>query len=428
MRADSDGRALAMRRVVIVGASLAGLRTAEALRQAGFTGELTIVGDETHAPYNRPPLTKAALVHGPDPKTLALPTARDVGARWMLGVSATALDLSRREVSLDTGERLPFHGVVIATGASARRLPGGNVGVHHIRTVDDAAALHEALARPEQRVLVIGAGFLGSEVASTSAALGHRVTLVEASAGPMLAALGPALSSYCAGVHRDRGVDLRSKTTVLRLSPPARSRSGLLGTFVALLADSEGGRSTVEADVVVVALGATPNTAWLRGSGLGTERGVATDAALTAQDASGVPAPGVVAVGDVALVPQPLLAGARRRVEHWASAVAHSRIAAETLLGRREQPAAVVPSFWTDQHGLKIRGVGLPGAGDTTTVVDGAMEDHRFIATSTCRGRLVGAVSVNDTQGLFRHRSELESLSSTPSRDDKDRIHDRRTA
>jgi 3-phenylpropionate/trans-cinnamate dioxygenase ferredoxin reductase subunit len=402
-----------MSRVVVVGASLAGLRTAEALRQAGFGGRLTVVGDETHPPYNRPPLTKAALVDGPDAAALSLPNAVDLEARWVLGVRARALDLDRREVRLDSGERLPFDGLVIATGASARRLPRevGDAGVHHIRMLGDAAALHQALAGPDRRVLVIGAGFLGCEVASTAASLGHRVTLVEAASGPMLAALGPELSAYCAGLHRRRGVDLRTTSTVRILSPA----EGRPGTSVAVLEHHpDGDTSLVEADVVVAALGATPNTEWLRGSGLDTGHGVATDDALTALDTTGAPVSGVVAVGDVARVPQPLLDGAATRVEHWATAVGHSRIAATTLLGGQPPAAAVLPSFWTDQHGLQIRGIGLSGAADTTIVVDGAMEDDRFVVTRTRRGRLVGAVAVNNSPALFRFRSELEEASRTP--------------
>jgi len=411
MRLGSEGNR-PMRRVVVVGASLAGLRTAEALRQAGFTGALTIVGEEPRAPYNRPPLSKAALLDGPDASALTLPNTIDLDATWALGVSATGLDRARREVLLGTGEALAFDGLVIATGASARRLPDdlGGVGVHHIRTLDDATTLHRALAEPGRAVLVIGAGFLGSEVASTAASLGHRVTLVEATAGPMLGALGPEVSAYCAWLHRSRGVDLRTSTTVLSLTPAA----GRPGNSVAVLADQRNGaQSQIEADVVVAALGATPNTGWLHGSGVDTDDGIATDHSLTVLDTADVPVAGIVAVGDVARVPQPLLDGTASRVEHWATAVGHSGTAAATLLGQQPHAPAALPSFWTDQHGVQIRGIGLPGWADTTTVVDGAIEDDRFVVTRTREGRLVGAVSVNNTPALFRYRSELEAASRT---------------
>jgi NADPH-dependent 2,4-dienoyl-CoA reductase/sulfur reductase-like enzyme len=399
-----------MKRVVVVGASLAGLRTAEALRRSGFAGELTVVGEEPHAPYNRPPLTKTALRDGPDASALALPKADDLDVSWALGVTATGLDTTRREVLLGTGETLAFDGLVIAAGASARRLPDdvGGVGVHHVRTLDDATTLHRALAEPGLAVLVIGAGFLGSEVASTAASSGHRVTLVEATAGPMLGALGPEVSAYCARLHRRHGVDLRTSTTVVSLTPAA----GRPGASIAVLADERSGaRSEVEADVVVAALGATPNTAWLRGSGIDIDGGVATDHSLTVLDTAGVPVPGIVAVGDVARVPQPLLDGTPARVEHWATAVGHSGIAAATLLDEQPAVPTVLPSFWTDQHGVQVRGLGLPGRADTTTVVDGAMEDDRFVVTRTRAGRLLGVVAVNNTPALFRYRSELESAS-----------------
>ena len=394
----------------MVGASLAGLRTAEALRRAGFDGSLTIVGEEPHIPYNRPPLTKAALLHGPDASALALPTAIDLDATWTLGVSATGLHRARREVLLATGEALSFDGLVIATGASARRLPDdlGGVAVHHIRTLDDATTLHAALAQPGRTVLVIGAGFLGSEVASTAASLGHRVMLVEATAGPMLGALGPEVSAYCAHLHRSHGVDLRTSTTVQSLTPVA----GRPGASVAVLADQRtGAHSQIEADVVVAALGARPNTGWLRGSGIDIDIGVATDPSLTVLDTSGVPVAGIVAVGDLARVPQPLLDGTASRVEHWATAVGHSGTAAATLLGHPRDAAAALPSFWTDQHGVQIRGIGLPGWADTTTVVDGAIGDDRFVVTRTRNGRLVGVVAVNNTPALIRYRSELEAAS-----------------
>jgi 3-phenylpropionate/trans-cinnamate dioxygenase ferredoxin reductase subunit len=395
-----------MGHIVVVGASLAGLRTAEALRLAGFDGSLTIVGDEVHAPYNRPPLTKAALVDGPDSASLKLLPSDELDATWTLGVSAISLDLATRQVRLDTGARVRFDGLVVATGARARQLPGG-AGVHHVRTLDDAVVLHRALIEPDQRVLVIGAGFLGSEVAATARSLGHRVTLVEAAAGPMLGALGTELSAYCAQLHRSQGIDLRTSTTVQSLTCSQDGSRRL----VAVLADHAGGRSRVDADIVVAALGARPNTDWLQGSGLAVDGGVSTDPSLTALDATGVPVRGVVAVGDVASVPQPLLDGAASRVEHWATAVGHSRIAAATLVGGARQGGAVVPSFWTDQHGVQIRGIGLPGAADTSTVVDGAMEDHRFVVTRTRGSRLVGVVAVNNTPALFRYRAELESVS-----------------
>ena len=398
---------------MVVGASLAGLRAAEAMRQAGFDGDITLVGREPHPPYNRPPLTKAALAEGPDLSGLTLPCAPDLDARWMLGVSATGLDLGNRDVLLATGEALPYDGLVVATGAHARRLdtPAAPT-VHHVRTFDDAVRLHRALARPSQRVLVVGAGLLGSEIASTALGLGHRVTLVEASEGPMLGAFGPQLSAYCADLHREQGVDLRTSTALLSLSPVSdRDRAA-----VAVLADaSTGERRTVRADVVVAALGATPATAWLRDTDLDADRGVRTDDSLTALDRAGRPVQGVVAVGDVATVPQPLLGGAECRVEHWVTAAGHARVAAATLLGLQPPTPPTLPAFSTHQHGHQIRALGLPGAGDTTTVVAGSPADHHFVAVRTLGDRVVGVVAVNDAPGLLRRRSLLEAEPTRPS-------------
>lgn len=397
-----------MREIVIVGASLAGTRTAEALRRAGYDGRLTLVGREPHPPYDRPPLTKAALARGPELATLLLPSSLDLDARWLRGCSATALDLGRRRVRLNTGEGLRFDGLVIATGASARRLRPRGDGplVHHVRTFEDCVQLHQALAAPDQEVLVIGAGLLGSEIASVAVARGHRVTLVEAADGPMLGALGPEVSGYCARLHRTRGIELRTSTVVLSLSPETWHGN----KAIAVLEDrSSGDRWATRADVVVAALGTTPETGWLRESTLDSDGGVRTDGSLTALDRDGDPVVDVVAVGDVARVPQPLVGGIARRVEHWTAAVGHAEIAAATLLGSPSRVGqAPVPWFGTEQHGYEIRAVGLPGAGDAATVVDGAPGDDRFVVKRTLRGRLVGAVAVNHTPGLMPYRAELE--------------------
>jgi 3-phenylpropionate/trans-cinnamate dioxygenase ferredoxin reductase subunit len=405
-----DELASPIRRVVVIGASLAGLRSAEALRHSGFDGALTIVGDEPHPPYNRPPLTKTALADKPDLSKLSLPSTVELEADWILDTAATSLDLSGRTVELQTGARLPFDGLVIATGARARRLQeqAGAWPVHHIRTFDDADRLHAELDLDERSILVVGAGFLGCEVASTAASLGHRVSLVEATKGPMHGALGPELSAYCAELHQSSGIEVRTTTTVASI---VHGRRGKSAAHVTLQDHTRGGLTDVTADVVVAALGAVPNTDWLRHSGLDVADGVATDTSLTALDQAGTPVPGIVAVGDVARVPQPLLDGVACRVEHWSTAPSHARIAAGTLLGKHDRPTSAMPSFWTDQFGVQIRGLGLPGAGDATTIVDGDMRDHCFVATRTRRGRLVGVVSVNNTPGLFHHRTELEAAS-----------------
>jgi 3-phenylpropionate/trans-cinnamate dioxygenase ferredoxin reductase subunit len=396
-----------MREIVIVGASLAGTRTAQALREAGYDGGLTLVGREAHPPYDRPPLTKSALVRGPSLEELALPGAAALEARWLRGRSAIGVDVADRRVQLDHGERLSFDGLVIATGANARRLRTSEVGpvVHHVRTYEDSARLHRALARADLSVLVIGAGLLGSEIASVASARGHRVTLVEAAHGPVLGVFGPELSAYCARLHRDHGAELRTSSALVSLCP-----ENWRGERAAAVLENRatGDRWTTRADVVVAALGTSPATDWLRHSGLDVEGGVRTDSSLTVLDRRGLPVAGVVAVGDVARSPQPLVGGIARRVEHWTAAVGHSELAAATLLGRLAVPAPV-PSFGTELHGQQIRAVGMPAAGDTTTIVSGAPEHNHFVATRTLHGRLVGAIAVNDAPALLPYRTELET-------------------
>jgi NADPH-dependent 2,4-dienoyl-CoA reductase/sulfur reductase-like enzyme len=399
-----------VREVVIVGASLAGTRTAQALRTAGYDGRITLVGREPHPPYDRPPLTKSALLDGATLEELALPGAEELDARWLRGRSAVGVDIADRTVVLETGERLPYDGLVLATGATARRLTTSEVGpvVHHVRTYEDSARLHRALTRPSLSVLVIGAGLLGSEIASVATARGHRVTLVDAAQGPMLGTFGPELSAYCRSLHRDQGVDLRTSSALLSLCPD--TWRGARAT--AVLEDrATGDRWTTRADLVVAALGTSPATGWLRHSGLDVEGGVRTDTSLTALDRSGLPVTGVVAVGDVARVPQPLLGGISRRVEHWTAAVSHAEIAAATVLGGRSKivDIACVPAFGTELHGQRIRAVGLPGAGDKTTLVSGTSASNQFVATRTLHGRLVGAIAVNDAPALLPYRAELET-------------------
>lgn len=402
-------------RVVVVGAGLAGLRTSEALRRAGYEGMLTIVGEERHPPYNRPPLTKGALAQGPQLSDVVLPSVMEVDATWLLGRRVTSLDADAKRIELLTGESMDFDGLVIATGVSARRLPpdvGDDADVHYLRTLDDAVELHRALAARSLRVLVLGAGFLGSEIASTAAAAGHRVTLVEMSDGPMLTSLGEVLSTYCDRLHRDHGVDLRTSTVLLRLARDGRAGAP---AFVAEIGRHHGrDRETVRVDVVVAALGAVPATGWLRGSGLALDDGVLTNGCLTALDATGSPVPGVVAVGDVARVPQPLLDGLPTRVEHWATAVEHSRTAAATLAAGCTEEHRALPSFWSDQHGARIRGIGLPGLADSTTVIDGSVADGRFVVACRLRDRVVGVVAVNNAPALMRYRPLLDPGVSSP--------------
>jgi NADPH-dependent 2,4-dienoyl-CoA reductase/sulfur reductase-like enzyme len=389
-------------RVVVVGASLAGLRSVEALRRKKFAGHVTLVGAEPHLPYDRPPLSKEILRGEWEPERLALRKRGydDLGVELRLGVPATGLALERREVELASGERLPYDGLVIATGAAPRRLPAQPElpGVFVLRTVDDSLALRAAL-RPGARVVVVGAGFIGAEVAASCVSLGHPVTMVDVLEQPMIRGLGARIGGLMADLHREKGVDVRLGVGVRAIEGEGRVERVVLGDGTA-----------VECDVVVVGIGVRPSTDWLEGSGLRLDDGVVCDATCLA-------APGVVAVGDVCRWENPLYvercASATRsirnetmRVEHWTHAVEQARHAIDTLLAPEGEarPFESAPMFWTDQFGIKVQGAGRPSPEDTLHVAHGALESRRFVALFGREERLVGVVTFDQPARLFQYR------------------------
>jgi 3-phenylpropionate/trans-cinnamate dioxygenase ferredoxin reductase subunit len=309
--------------IVVVGASLAGLHAVRALRKEGFDGRLTLVGAEPHRPYDRPPLSKDFLAGAADESTLRLAGADqldELGVDLRLGVSAVACDTTDRRVRLADGGEVPYDGLVIATGGAARRLPGMAhelPGVHVLRTLDDAVALRADLDRRPGRVVIVGAGFIGAEVAATCRGRGLDVTLLEALPVPLAHALGPRVGAVCADLQRDHGVDVR-------LGAGVRSIAG--GERVERVHLVDG--TVIEADVVVVGVGVQPCTEWLEGSGLTLDNGVVCDATCLA-------APGVVAAGDVARWPNPAFDRALMRVEHWENAIEMGGYAARRLLALR---------------------------------------------------------------------------------------------
>ena len=372
-----------LRAVTIVGGSLAGLRAAEALRREGFDGRLRIVSAEAELPYDRPPLSKQVLAGTWEPDRARLRGADELDAEWLFGRRATALDPATHAVTLDGAEVVDADAVVIATGAAPRRLPAAVAppdlgGVHVLRTIGDCLALRAELVRGP-RVAVIGAGFIGSEVAATAKGLGADVVVIEALPVPLERALGPVMGPLAAELHREHGVEVRLGVPVAGLEGDGAGR-------VARVRMADGG--AVEADVAVVGIGVAPVTGWLEGSGLELDDGVVCDARCRA-------APGVVVAGDVARWYHERI-GEHLRVEHWANAAEQGDAAARALVhGDDALPYAPVPYFWSDQHGTKIQFVGHAKPGDAVQVVEGSVEERRFVAAYGRDGRTVAALLWN---------------------------------
>lgn len=382
--------------VSIVGASLAGYWAAETLRRDGFEGRISLIGDEPHAPYDRPPLSKRFLAGDLDDDRLPLTTAEklaDLGLEMRLGCRATGLDVATRTLEVD-GVAEQYDGLLIATGARCRNLPGtaGLAGVHTLRTRDDAEAIRDALANGARRVVVVGAGFIGAEVASTAIGRGAEVTMVEALEAPFGRVLGVEMGAVMADVHRRHGVDLRTGVGVDEVLGDDR----LAGVR---LADG----ATLEADLLVVGIGVVPNTDWLEGSGLTLDDGVVCDETCLA-------APDVAAAGDVARWANPRY-GEVMRVEHWDNAVQQGVHAARRLLQSDEEatPYAPVPWFWTDQYDRKVQLAGRPHTDDEVRVVAGSTAEHRFAAFYGRDGRFTAALGMNRPRQVMQSKGLLDA-------------------
>lgn len=387
-----------MRQVLVAGGGLAGLRTIEALRAGGYDGRLLLVGAESALPYDRPPLSKEVLRGERSVESATMRSAEQFAAlqvELLLGQPAHALDLAQRTVSVG-GRRLAFDGLVIATGAQARELAQGHEldGVHVLRTADDARAVAAALTR-RPRVLVVGGGFIGGEVAASAKALGLDVTMVEASSTPLTRAVGPTMGAVYAQLHRDHGTVVRLGVSVARLEGAGRVERAVL---------SDG--TTVDVDLVVAGVGAMPSTAWLETSGLTIRDGVVCDATL----ATG--APGVFAVGDIARWPNPLF-GLQQRCEQWTNAAEQGRHVARNLLAGPDNatPFIGANTFWSDQYGMRLQFVGVAEA-DEVRVVAGDPSAYRFIAYYRRGDRLVGAFAMNAVKPLITAKRLVERRAS----------------
>jgi NADPH-dependent 2,4-dienoyl-CoA reductase/sulfur reductase-like enzyme len=380
--------------VVVVGTSLAGLRALQALRRSGFEGRLVAIGEEEEPPYDRPPLSKEVLAGKWDVERTRLlrPEDESLGVEWRLGRPASGLDLAARCVLLAGGERVPFDGLVIATGAFARTIPGTPplAGIHVLRTLADCVALRGELDR-SPRVAVIGAGFIGMEVAATCRGRGLAVTVIEALAAPLERGLGARLGAFVGEIHREQGVDLRLGAKVARFVGDGR---------VEALELADGTR--VPADVVVVGIGAAPATRWLEGSGLELADGVLCDAACRATRA-----PCVVAAGDVARWPNALF-DETMRIEHWTNATEQADHAVASLLaGDTALPFSPVPFVWSDQYDKKIQVAGRIEGADETRIVDGSLAERRFVMLFGKKGRLTGVLGINRPRLVMKHRAQI---------------------
>ena len=389
----------------IVGAGLAGAKTAEVLRTEGFDGRIVLLGSEPHRPYERPPLSKGYLQGTSDRDEVFVHPPQwyaDNEVDLRLDTTVTELDRRAHELVLDGGRRLPYDKLLLATGASPRRLtvPGSDLaGVHYLRDLDDSEALKRALTAG-RRVVVIGAGWIGLETAAAARAAGAEVTVLESAQLPLLRVLGPQVATVFAELHRDNGVDLRCGVTIAGIRSADDGQERVAGV---VLADG----TVIEADEVIVGIGVTPNVALARSGGLDVGDGILVDAHLQTSD------PDIVAAGDVAGAEHPLL-GRRIRVEHWANALNQPAVAARTMLG---VPASfdVLPYFFTDQYDLGMEYVGhVEPDGYDQVVMRGDPATREFIAFWLDRGRVLAGTNVNvwdvvdDVQALIRTSTAVD--------------------
>ncbi|CAB4368538.1 MAG: NAD(P)/FAD-dependent oxidoreductase [Actinobacteria bacterium] len=394
-----------METIVIVGASLAGVRAAETLRTNGFAGALTIIGAETHMPYDRPPLSKNFLAGDWEADRIALRKADDLSAlniNWMLGTSATSLHTDSSVVTLADGSQVPYDGLIIATGGLVRRLPNQPdiAGVHVLRTLDDATALRDELAEGV-RVVVIGAGFIGLEVAATATKRGARVTVLEGLEAPLIRALGAETGTAIGAVHARNGVDIRCGVQVASINGD-QCVSGVTLT----------NGDTIEADVVVVGIGVAPATQWCSDSGLTISDGIVCDANLNAGPAN------VFVAGDVLRWPNGMFKDIEptMRVEHWTNAAEQGAMAAKNLLAtlRNEpmEPYSAVPFFWSDQFDARIQFLGRAFESSTVDVVAGDVAAGRWCAMFSTNDRLTGVLGVSMPKLVMPSRAMLSTYTS----------------
>jgi 3-phenylpropionate/trans-cinnamate dioxygenase ferredoxin reductase component len=399
-------------RIVIVGGSLAGVRAAETLRKEGFVGELVMIAGEADPPYDRPPLSKQMLAGRLPVEHTGLTQLHEINANWHRGVPAISLDVRAHQVELVDGKRIEFDRLLISTGTRARPWPNQAEasldGVCTLRTREDARKLHARLeARPE-RVLIVGAGFIGCEVASVCRELGLPVTVVDRGLAPVSGVLGEVVGQLVANIHLEHGVDLRGGVTVSSLEGDSKGH-----VRRAYLSDG----SVLDVGVVVAALGAVRNVDWLAGSGLAADgRGVACDAGCRVFDEDGMVLENLFVAGDVARWPHRLYANQLLAVEHWNNAVEQGRTAAHNMIcePRDRRAHTVLPTFWSNQFGVNIKSVGVPSFAEEVMLTQGQVDEHRFVVAYGHGGRLVAAVSFNCAMRLPAYQVLIEASAPFP--------------
>jgi 3-phenylpropionate/trans-cinnamate dioxygenase ferredoxin reductase component len=396
--------------VVIVGASMGGLRAAEALRNNGFDGQITVIGEEVHAPYNRPPLSKEVLAKEVTHDAVAFKLRAQVeDVIWNLGDPATSLDLTKQVVTTASGKTFEYDGLVIASGLRPRvlDLPNGKVsGRHTVRTLDDAIGLRADLV-PGAQVVVAGAGFIGCEVAATARGLGCEVTNVAIDSFPMIRPLGEEFAAELQRRHESKGVNFRLQRGIKDLTG-TDSLSGVI------LDDGD----FLEATVLVEAISSHCNVEWLADTNIDVSNGVLADSALRAVTTDGESVEGVYVVGDLARFANPLFDNEPRRIEHWniptetgkrVGAVLSAYLAgADNFAELATQSFMPLPSFWSDQYDMKIQGFGMPGLADRYELVAGELSDE--LVMGYFRGEiLIGVVGIGMTSEVMKYRKELVS-------------------
>lgn len=379
--------------IVIVGGGLAAARTAEQLRKSGYHAAVTVVSDEPHLPYDRPPLSKDML-HNPEKHLgdVVLKPAEfyaDNDIEMILGSAAETLDPAARTVTLNDGTVLDYDDLVIATGLAPKRIPSfpDLAGIRVLRSYDDALALRERAATA-RRAVIVGAGFIGCEVAASLRKLGVDVVLVEPQPAPLAAVLGERIGELVARLHRAEGVDVRTGVGVSEVQGDTDGR-------VSAVELTDG--TELEADLVVVGIGSRPATDWLVGSGVRLDNGVLCDEAGRTSEAH------VWALGDVASWRD--AAGHQVRVEHWSNVAEQARVLVPAILGQEPPSPVVVPYFWSDQYDVKIQCLGEPQAGDVVHVVED--DGRKFLAYYERDGVLAGVVGAGMPGKVMKARAKI---------------------